>query len=84
MTESRFNVVYDDVADNLYVSFADAPPGFSEDTPYRGFYMNYSRRGEITGFILFDAHSRKDIADIRIFLHQQNLISPEIEDHLRS
>jgi hypothetical protein len=38
----------------------------------------------ITGFILFDVHSRQNIRDIWFFFHHLKLISPEIERYLRS
>ena len=75
-------IQYDEQQDILRVSWTDAAPARSTKTTVAGLSLTYTRPLQFTGYILADAHARKDGLEVRKTLQSLGGWSPEIECQL--
>lgn len=65
MSDRELRLVYDDEFDVLYGGYDGSAPGAGAEEPSPALVIERDRRGDITGFILFDARRLLPDPDIQ-------------------
>ena len=84
MSDRELRLVYDDEFDVLYGGYEGSAPGAGAEEPVPALVIERDRRGDITGFILFDARRLLPDPDIQGHLDHAGFPQGPLRTFLKS